>query len=131
MKLLIILSLCAVVACQIDYDRKILDFFTKHGKHILDPFRLLRAREHLKKIIDRIEAHNKAFLSGQAPYLMDLYEFSDEDPFEVLNQKCKTQVPRNSRALREATQTPASFPTGPSSKDWRSFLLPIVDQGVI
>jgi hypothetical protein len=130
MRFLIILLLCTFVACQIDYEKKIRDFFTKHGKIILDPSKLLKARELLKKAIDRVEAHNKAFLSGAAPYQMDLYDFSDEDPIEVVNQKCKTQVPRTARALRQTAQSLSSFPAGPISKDWRSELLPIVDQEV-
>jgi hypothetical protein len=139
MKLLIILSLCAFVASQSDYEKLIIDFFTKYGKTIMNPLELIMARANLKNAIELIEAHNKAFLSGVVSYQMGLYDFSDEDPEVVVNQRCQTQVPPTTRAwfdwplldprywleLRNPT-----LPAGSTSIDWQSYVLPVVDQGV-
>lgn len=127
MKFLIFLSLLTLTSCKNDHEKKINEFYQKHGKKFNDPAKLAKSREHLIKSIERVEANNAAFLRGEVDYEMDLYNYSDENPDEILSQKCGTQRPPSARAL---TGVP-SFPTGPAAKDWKPFLLPVVDQGVV
>lgn len=128
MKFLIFLLVLGLVTSQIDYEEQFRKFFLRFGKNILDPIKLIMARTNLRKVIDRVQANNQAFLAGLVSYEMTLYDFSDEDPAVVVSQMCKTQLPISARAL-PATPIP-SFPAGPAAVDWTPYLLPVVDQGV-
>jgi hypothetical protein len=85
--------------------------------------------------LDKIEAHNEKFKKGEEDYEMGEYEFDDEDPEEVLLQKAGAKRPKNSSAATKApkkrtTVKPKSQTASNSTVDWRSVMLPDVDQKV-
>jgi C1A family cysteine protease len=73
-----------------------------------------------------IVAHNERFAKGFEDYKMDVYEFNDENLDDVVARLCKTIVPVGSAFIQQAF--PNQLKAGPAEKDWRSTLMPVVNQ---
>lgn len=133
MKFLIILSLCVFETYQypeLGFEQKWIDFITLHQKKYENEEKTEDAKLNLAANFDRVSKHNCEWAAKKVTYNMELYEFSDMPVKDAIKLYCGTELPRTSRALPKANGKPSSFPSGPTSIDWRSVLLPVVSQGV-
>lgn len=144
MKFLIILVLCASCHSQFpppdfgkimndlttNYEKMWKEFVTNFQKIYVNPFQETLAKFNVIASIDRIIKHNMNWAANVTSFTMGLYEFSDLPIEDAIKLLCSTKLPPLSAANPQVSQSVAAFPNGPASKDWRSVLLPVVDQGV-
>lgn len=122
MKLFIVLCLVAAVAADFG------DFQKKHGRKYKNAEQALKAEAHFKRNMKKFEEHNAKFQAGEVSFTIGENQFSDKNHTEVIAAICKTVAPKDMRAL-PAVQLPSTFPAGAASKDYTSWMQPVVDQG--
>lgn len=135
----VILSYCIFLASSqvISQDREDewQEYMKKHEKSYNCEVAKAKARSNFLANIEEVDKHNSAYAAGNVSYRKALYHFSDMHHKEVLNMLCGAELPKSTRALSQTRHTSEEaatlFPEGPASIDWRSSLLPVLDQKVV
>lgn len=102
------------------------DFQKKQGRKYKNDEHALAAEAHYKRNKKFIDEHNAKHKEGSVTFAVGENDFTDKNITEVIAQMCRTVVPTGMGAAIQGSYT---LPPGEPSKDWRSIMQPVRNQG--
>ena len=112
-----------------DHGKKFKEWNQKHRKIYKNAVEEAKALKNHLENDEMIGRHRALLAAGKSTFEIDHNEYSDQNLDELRLTLGGTKSEHSPRALPQAAlPTPASFPAGPPTKSWISYVQPVVNQ---